>query len=86
MLLGPAHVDPVAAVGEHVLNPLLWLHQFALLVDHDSGKRFRLCDLAAVGCKLAGEQLEQRRLAGAVGADDTDPVAALNAQREVADD
>ena len=39
-----------------------------------------------VGRELAGQQLEQGRLARAVGADHADPVAALDAQREVADD
>ena len=41
---------------------------------------------AVVGRDLAGQQLEQGGLAGAVGADHADPVAALDAQREVADD
>ena len=39
-----------------------------------------------VGLELAGQQLEQGRLAGAVGADHADPVAALDAQGEVPDD
>ena len=47
-----------------------------------SGER----DRAAVGRKLAGQQLEQRRLARAVRADQPDAVAALHAQREIADD
>ena len=38
------------------------------------------------GFNLAGQQLEQRGLAGAVGADQADPVAALDAQGEVLDD
>ena len=35
----PADLDPVAAVGEHVLHPLLRLHQLALLVDDDAAQR-----------------------------------------------
>ena len=46
------------------------------------GERHR----AGVGRKLPGQQLEQRRFAGAVGADQADSVAALDAQREVAND
>ena len=38
---------------------------------------------AGVGCELADQQLEQRGLAGAVGADQADPVAAQDAGREV---
>ena len=41
---------------------------------------------AFVGLDLAGQQLEQGGLAGAVGADHADPVAALDAQGEVPDD
>ncbi len=40
----------------------------------------------ASGGELAGQQAEQRRLAGAVRPDDADPVAAQDAGREVADD
>ena len=36
-------------------------------------------DRAAVGSKRAGQQIDQRRLAGAVRPDDADPVAALDA-------
>src|ERR1700733_4594320 len=43
-------------------------------------------DAAGVGRIGAGEHFDQGGLAGAVGADDTDAVAALNADREVVDD
>src|SRR3712207_7709233 len=46
------------------------------------GQRHR----SAVRCQLARQQLQQCGLAGAVRPDDADPVAALHAQREVADD
>jgi hypothetical protein len=39
-----------------------------------------------VGRQFAGQQLDQRRLAGAVGADDAEPVAAQDAGREIPDD
>ena len=62
------------------------VHQLALLVDNDAGERFGERDLAAVGRDLAGQQPEQGRLAGAVGPDQADAVAALDAQGEVPDD
>ena len=34
VLLGAAHVDPVAAVGEHVADALVGIEQLPLLVDH----------------------------------------------------
>ncbi len=86
VLLAPADLDPVAAVGKHVLHPPLRLHQLALLVDDDSGERLCKGHCAAIGPELAGQELEQCRLARSVGADDADPVAALDAEREVADD
>src|SRR3954471_21089037 len=41
-------------------------------------------DLAAGRAQDAGQQLEQRRLAGAVGADDADRLAGLDVERDVA--
>ena len=86
MLLRAADVDPVAAFRQHVAHALGRLHQLALLVDDDSGQRLGAHDLALVGLEFARQQLEQGRLAGAIGADDADAVAALDAQSEVADD
>ena len=43
-------------------------------------------DLALVGFDFASEQLEQRRFARAIGADDPDAIAALDAKVEVLDD
>jgi len=57
-----------------------------LLVDDDPAQGLGAPDLAAVGRKLSSEQLEQGGLARAIGTDDPDPVAALDAQGEVADD
>ena len=39
------------------------------------------CDLTAVGLLLAGNQLQRRRLAGAVTADQADALAGLDAER-----
>ena len=85
MLLGAADVDPVAAVGKHVLHAFLRLHQLALLVDDDAGQGSGSSDSAAFRLDLAGQQLEQGRLSSPVGTDDADAVAALNTKREIAD-
>ena len=82
----PADLDPVAAVSQHVLHSLIGFHQLALLVDDNAGQCPRLADFAGVRLELSGEQLEQRRLAGAVRSDDADAVATLHTQREVAND
>ena len=82
-MLHAQHLDPVAAVGDDLAHRLLGRHQAALLIDHDGVERLGEADVAAVGREFAGEQLEQRRLARAVAADDADPVAPRDAQREV---
>src|SRR3546814_15916296 len=86
VLSDAAHLDPVAAVGEDVAYFLVGRQQAALLVDDDPVERQREGDLALVGRNLAGQQLEQGRLARAVGADDADAVAALDADGEIPDD
>ena len=57
-----------------------------LLIDDNSAQRLRQRNLATVRGKFARQELEQGRLPRAVGADDADPVAALHAQRKIADD
>src|SRR3546814_6804327 len=86
MLFDPAHLDPVAAVGEDVADALVGRHQAALLVDDDTVERRSETDLALVGLDFAGQQLEQGRLARAVRADDADAVAALDAEIQPLDD
>ena len=51
-----------------------------------AGEGLRPRDAPFIGLDLAGQQLEQSGLARAVRPDDSDPVATLDAQREVADD
>ncbi len=41
---------------------------------------------ALAGLERSGDDVEDRRLPGAVGADDGEPVAGLDAQRDAADD
>ena len=43
-------------------------------------------DRAARGREAAADQVEQRRFAGAVGADDREPLAARDVERDAADD
>ncbi len=86
VLAHPAHVDPVAPLGQHLPDALVGRHHAALLVDHHAGQFFRDLDRAGVGGQFAGQQLEQCGLARAVGADHADPVAALDAERKIAND
>src|SRR5690606_12489329 len=86
MLALAAHVDPVAAVGEDVADPLVRVHELALLVDDDPVQRPGASHGAFVRLDLAGQQLQEGGLAGAIRADDADSIAALDAQAEVPDD
>ena len=54
-----------------------------LLGDRADPRRPRHDDLAQVGLQLAGQQLQQGRLAAAVAADQADPPALVQAQRGV---
>jgi hypothetical protein len=49
VLAHPAHVDPVAAVGEHVAHALFGREQAALLVDDRAGQRLGQRDRALSG-------------------------------------
>src|SRR3546814_3307316 len=80
MLFDPAHLDPVAAVGQNVAHRLFGHEQTALLVDDNAQEGRGEGDLALVRGDFAGQQPQQRRLAGAIGADDADAVAALDAK------
>ena len=85
MLAHPADVDPVAAVGDDLAHRLAGNEARSLLVDQDALDRLGAADTPRIGRDLAGQQAEQGGLAGAVGADHADPVAALDAQAEVLD-
>ena len=86
VLLGAEHVDPVAAVGQHLAHRLLRRHQLALLIDDDAVERLGEFYGAAVGGKLAGEETQQRGLARAIAPDDADAVATRHPEGEIADD
>ena len=55
---------------------------FAALVEGHLSEVGAEPHLAGIGRQRAGQQIEQCRLAGAVGADDADPVAAQDAPRK----
>jgi hypothetical protein len=58
----------------------------ALLRQVAGGVGARADDLAGVGVDEAEDDLQQRRLAGAVGADDRDALVVADAQRQVAEE
>ena len=62
------------------------IERVAALVEHDHLERRTELDRAGIGFECAGQQVEQRGLAGAVGADDADAVAAQHAGGEAAHD
>ena len=64
-----------AAPGQRLGEGLRRVEGIAPLVQGHLREVGAQPDLAGIGHKRAGEQVEQCRLAGAVGADDADPVA-----------
>ena len=87
MLLLAVDVDKIAAaIGERVLQRPFGLERLAALVECCHFEARAQLDVAAVGFELAGENVEQRRLAGAIRADDAEPVAAQDADREILHD
>ena len=72
------------AVGHGVLHAHRLVELRAKLVEVDDLELGALLDGAGLRRELAEEQAEQRGLARAVGADDADLVAALDARREIA--
>ena len=73
---------PRKGVGDRRLR----IEAFPALVEGGDLEIGAELDAAAVGLECAGEEIDQRRLAGAVGADQRDPVAAFDPERQVADD
>ena len=73
--------DEVARTGEHVLTERQLLLERRPLVVQRHPRPFRKGELAAVLLGLAGEDPEQRRLAGAVRPGERDTVAALDGER-----
>src|SRR4029079_10521479 len=68
--------------GNGLTNALIGVElpsELVVVTDADSGPAI---DLADGGDEPTGDEIEQRRLAGTVGADHTDAVAGLERQRE----
>ena len=83
----PADEHRVAApAGQRVAHRRIRIERLAALVERRHLQVDAERDLALVRRELAGQHLQQRRLAGAVRSDQPDAVAALDADREVAHD
>ena len=76
----------VVAVGQDLPRRLVGIERGAALVDHHRHQVGAELHRAGVGFELADQHPEQRRLAGAIGADQADPVLAEDARREILDD
>ena len=77
--------EDVGAAGDVLPHRLVALERVARLVDVGHLHRRPDRDLAAVGLFLAGDHAEQRRLAGAVRADDADDRAGRHLEAQVVD-
>ena len=81
MLALVADLDPFAAGADEVFQRGVQVERVAHLVEVGDLQIGALAHLAAVGLQLAEDELEQRGLAGAVGADQADLVAAQDGAR-----
>ena len=79
-----ADVEELAALGHVLEHRLLGLELQAELVEVGDLELRPEPHAPAIGRELAEQDAEQRRLAGAVRADEADAVAAQDAEREVA--
>src|ERR1700722_1729565 len=77
--------DDVIATGDFLPNVLFGVERVARLIDIAELHGFPDLDRARVRVLLAGDHAEQRRLAGAVGADDADDAAGRQLERELVD-
>jgi hypothetical protein len=75
-----------AAAGQCVAQALFRIESLTPLIEGHLREIGAEPHLAGIGHQCAGEQVEQSRLAGAVGADDADPVAAHDPGREIPHD
>ena len=78
-----AELHEVMAVGDFLPDILRWIEMVAALVDIAQMHRLADFDRAIVRLFLAGDQLEQRGLARAIGADHADDAARRQAEGEV---
>ena len=78
MLAHPIDFDKVGAGADGVGECCLLVESFAELVEVGNAELGAQLDLAGIGLDFAQDQPEQRGLAAAVGADQSDLVAAQN--------
>src|SRR5690606_25068867 len=83
--LDTVDVEDVGTAGDLLEHRVVALQRRAALVDIGQLHGGAEDDLAGVRLLLARDHLEQRRLAGAVGADDADDGAVGDDQREIVD-
>src|SRR3954453_14086124 len=81
--LAVAHLDLVHAAGDLLPDGLVGVERVARLVDVGELDAVADDQVAGVGLLGAGDHLEQRRLARAVGADDADDRAARQVEGDV---
>ena len=84
--LAAAHLEVVVAAGDFLVDGFVGGQGVAALVDVAQLDRRADLQLALVGLLLAHDHAEQRRLAGAVGADDADDAARRQAEVDVLED
>ena len=84
--LAAAHFERVVAAGDFLVHGVVGHEVVAALIDVAELDRRADLQLAVVRLLLAHEHAEQRRLAGAVGADDADDAAGRQAEVHVLED
>ena len=87
-MLGNAvdHDGVAVAFGQRLGHRDIGIEAVAMLVERRDGKRRSEPHRACIRLQDSGEHVDQRGLAAAVRTDDADAVAALDADREIADD
>src|SRR5215472_14851688 len=83
--LALAELDDVEPVGDLLPHGLVGPERVARLIDIAELHGFADAQGAAIGLLLADDHAEERRLAGAVGADDADDAAGRQAEIEIVD-
>ena len=83
--LALADLEDLGALRDLVEHGLVAVERVAALVDVGQLDGLADAQRAAVGLLLPGDHAEQRRLAGAVGADDADDAAARQVEGQILD-
>src|SRR2546430_79727 len=86
MLALAVKLDEIAAAGERVPQDRFRIEARAGLVERCQHKIGAMPDGAPVRGQGAGQEVDERRLARAVGADQAETIAAQDAGREILDD